>query len=157
VIDDWLFLLWFAVGMFAAGCLLAFILAMPPNFWAPKDKRIAAPPTPEKNAADAVEMAFNVVDQTHNKLYLAFEAMSPEDRVGSKGPPVAHMCALLWKAYEQIENALQVARGDKIVSMADPETRAHTYHLIEVIELVEDSDESILPSPKLFDPGPTVH
>jgi hypothetical protein len=111
---DWLFVLWFAVGMFAAGYCLAYMLAVLPNIWAAKDKSSTALPTRE-NDADAVVMALNVVEQPHEKFYLAFEAMSHEDRVRSKGPQVAHMCDRLWNAYEQIEDAWQVARGDKIV------------------------------------------
>jgi hypothetical protein len=57
--------------MFAAGYCLPYILALPPNIWVAKDKRSAAPPAPE-NAAYAVVVVFNVVEQTHEKLYLVW-------------------------------------------------------------------------------------
>jgi hypothetical protein len=48
-----------------------------------------------------------------------------------------------------------VARGDKVVSLAEPETRAYT---LDLIETIEDFDLPIVAGPKMgSDPGRTLH
>jgi hypothetical protein len=81
--------------------------------------------------------------------------MPDEDRIGANGVKIAHCFDRLRTGYVLIEDACAVARGDKIVSPADPETRAYTLALIDI---VEDFDKVIVANPNFkLEPEPTRH
>jgi hypothetical protein len=105
--------------------------------------------TAAADEADTVSMA-DAVEQIHDMYFQAFRAMPHKDRLSSEGAQVAHVCDRLWKkAHEQIKDAWLVARGKKVVSLADPETQACTLELIEDVKTLDSLD----PNPT----DPTLH
>jgi hypothetical protein len=58
---------------------------------------------------DAVDSAFDALSQTNERFFQAFKAMSDEDRLSRKGVQLAYLRSIL-----------EVTRGNKIVTLADP-------------------------------------
>jgi hypothetical protein len=118
-------------------------------------KKEAKTVTIPENDEEAVLQALNVVEHTNEKFFQAFEKLSNDGRIGLKGIQIAHICDRLFKAREQVEDAWTVARGSKMVTLADPETRAYT---LELAEIVDNLDAVIVAGPNFkVEPEPTRH
>jgi len=143
VVMPWEFALLLGAVLFAFGLTLAFAIGV-----IQVNQR-----NQSVNDADAVRWARDAADKASEKLVHSFVAMSDDDRVGVNGVKVAYLFDCLRRAYVLMEDAHAVARGAKIVSAADPETRAHTLALIDMVE-----DKVIVASPEPnLEPDPTRH
>jgi hypothetical protein len=126
----------------------------PPDRYRHRCVHVCVASIPE-NDGEAVLQALDVVENTSEKFFQAFKELPDEDRIGIKGAQIAHICDRLFKARKQVDDAWTVARGNKIVSLADAETRTCT---LELIEMIEDLDKVVVAGPSLkVDPEPTRH
>ena len=156
VVMPWEFALLLGAVLFAFGLTLAFAIGVIQvnqiNQSVNEVAKASGAEIPE-NDADAVRWARDAADKASEKLVHSFVAMSDDDRVGVNGVKVAYLFDCLRRAYVLMEDAHAVARGAKIVSAADPETRAHTLALIDMVE-----DKVIVASPEPnLEPDPTRH
>jgi hypothetical protein len=148
--------LFLAIGFFAFGFILALAMGVVQvHGWLKKEATTASSIAIPENDGEAVLQVLNVVENTNQKFFDAFEALPDEDQAGVKGAQIAHICDRLFKAREQVDDAWTVARGTKIVSLADPETRAYTR---DMIEMVENLDKVLVAGPNFkVEPEPTRH
>jgi hypothetical protein len=153
ILIPWETALLFGAGLFAFGLTLAFAIGVVQVNRSVKEEetKVSVP----DNDADATAWARDAADKASEKFLHSFVVMSDEDRVGVNGVKIAHLFDRLRRAYVLMEDAHAVARGDKTVSPADPETRAYT---LALIDMVEDFGEVIVTGPRLkLDPEPTLH
>src|SRR5262245_49278011 len=155
VLMPWETALLLAVAFFAFGFTLALAMGLiQVHRELKREADTASAPIPE-NDGEAVLRALNVVEHTNEKFFQAFKELPDEGRVGMKGAQIAHICDRLFKAREHVEDAWMVARGEKIVTLADPETRAYT---LDLVEMVDNLDAVIVAGPNFkVEPEPTRH
>jgi len=144
------------VGFFAFGFVLALAMGVVQvHRWGKEEKENKAS-VPE-NDAEALAWVRDAADRASDKFLHLFVAMSDEDRIGANGFKIAHLFDRLRRAYVLIEDACAVARGDKIVSSADAETRTYTLLLIDMVEDLGLGKIIVAESDFKPDPGPTLH
>jgi hypothetical protein len=154
IIIPWETALVIALIIFGFGFLLCAIPWLLTVVREPKDDPGAEPPAPA-NDADAMARALDLAEKAHEKYWQAFRAMSKEDRLSNRGAKVAYICDRVWKAHEHLEDASEVARGEKVVFLADPEAQACTVELIDEMETFDNC--TFVAGPRSFDPEPTRH
>lgn len=144
------------MGFFAFGFVLALAMGVVQvHRWGKEEKENKAS-VPE-NDAEALAWVRDAADRASDKFLHLFVAMSDEDRIGANGFKIAHLFDRLRRAYVLIEDACAVARGDKIVSSADAETRTYTLLLIDMVEDLGLGKVIVAESDFKPDPGPTLH
>ena len=144
------------MGFFAFGFVLALAMGVVQvHRWGKEEKENKAS-VPE-NDAEALAWVRDAADRASDKFLHLFVAMSDEDRIGANGFKIAHLFDRLRRAYVLIEDACAVARGDKIVSSADAETRTYTLLLIDMVEDLGLGKIIVAESDFKPDPGPTLH
>jgi hypothetical protein len=146
----------FGVFFMVLGFVLALAMGVIQVYWGlKKEAATASSISIPENDEEAALQALKVVENTHQKFFDAFKALPGEDQAALKGAQIAYVCDRLFKAREQIDDARDVVDGTKIVSLADPETRACT---LDMIEMVEEFDKPVMAHPDFkVDPEPTRH
>jgi hypothetical protein len=146
-----------AVGFFVFGFILALAIGVVQvHRWGKEEKENKV--SVAESDAEALASARDAADRASDKFLHLFVAMSDEDRIGANGVKIAHLFDRLRRAYVLIEDACAVARGHKIVSPADPETRTYTLLLIDMVEDLGLGKVAVVAKSDFKpEPGPTLH
>ena len=118
-----------AVGAYLVGCLMTAARAV-------EDQRSSALVIPKKDAA-AVQLARHLMNNVNQRFFNSFVALPNDERLDRDGVRLAYIHKKFCFAITLLDEAQEVVRGHKILTLADREAREAAIQLAEITHRVE--------------------